>query len=95
MEQIAPMAKSLVREILSEPGPQGTGSTSRTATLLIVVFTLGWVTASVYNTGKLDMGTVEAALTFMGGGGFTFYGVNRMTAKMQPPQNAVDTTPKP
>lgn len=83
--QVAPIVKGLIREILSEPGPNGTGSASRTATLLIVVFTLGWVTASVYTTGKLDMQTVEAALTFMGGGGFTFYGVNRVTAKLQPP----------
>src|SRR5512146_2606945 len=91
--QVPELAKGLIREILSEPGASGTGSTSRTATLLIVLFTLGWVTATVYNTGKLDMSTVEAALAFMGGGGFTFYGVNRVTAGMQPVDKTIDKPP--
>ena len=80
---VAPTACNLLREILSEPGPQGTGSASRTASLLIVLATIVWVSVSVYRTGTLSMNVVEAALTFMGGGGFTFYGVNRVTAGMQ------------
>jgi len=81
--QLPMQAKGLMREILSEPGPGGTGSSSRLVTVVIVGAVIAWVSYGVVRTGKLEMGQVQAALTFLTSAGF-FYGVNRVTGGQKP-----------
>jgi hypothetical protein len=75
-----------LRSILYEA--TGTGSFARTASLLIVVFTLAWLSYSVYKNGGVNKLDFANPLIFMVSGVTSLYGMNRATVKLQPPVEA-------
>ena len=81
--EMPPIVKGLLREILSEPGTNGTGSAARSAMMLIQLAAVTWVSYCVYKTGTLSMDVVMAALTFSGGGTLATYGVNKASGVIQ------------
>ena len=77
MKELQPL-----RSILYES--TGTGSFARTASLLIVIFTLVWLSYSVYLHGGVNGVDFANPLIFMVSGVTSLYGMNRATVKLQP-----------
>ena len=84
MKELQPL-----RSILYES--TGTGSFARTASMLIVVVPLIWVSWVVFKTGQIpDLTNVISFIGILGG---MFYGINRGTAPLQPKEPAKEPTP--
>jgi len=71
---------NFLKQILSEPGPNGTGSFSRTMSAIIDLATLGWITFVVAHTRAIP--DLSGPLVFMTTGHTSLYGLNKIVTKV-------------